>query len=152
MSTEMVVLRLPLAAAEALSDAQEGAAEGWPDDWPDRAEAFAVALAAVDGALSGEAEDVDCRRCLAYAVDAADHALHTALIRAARDADHVILGGTLHAVDGCHIAAQAHPAAVEVGGYRGRRIPVFVTRAEAERWLSASPKRKRCKRCLAAPN
>jgi hypothetical protein len=145
--TGHVVVRLPLAAAEALADAQEGEAEDWPDGWPDHAQAFTVALAAVDDALSGEAEEVDCLRCLAYVVDAADHALHSALIRAARDANHMILGSTLHAVSGCHIARQAHPAAVEVGGYRGHRIPVYLTAAEAERWLSASPKRKRCRRC-----
>ena len=59
----------------------------------------------------------------------------------------MILGNTLHAVSGCYVATRAHPAAVGVSGYRGRKLPVFVTRAEAERWLSASPKRKRCKLC-----
>jgi hypothetical protein len=143
-----VVVRLPVAAAEALSDAVAGDPDGWPDDWPDHAEAFAVALRAVDDALNGDAGPPDCCiHCIGHRYGLLDHELHDRLIRAARDAGYVILGSTLHAVDGCYIARGAHPAVIEVGGYRGRRLPVFVTRADGERWLSASPKRKACKIC-----
>jgi len=146
-----VLVRLTVARAEALTDAVPGdLADDWPEDWPDHAQAFTAALQAVDDALNGEAEDVDCLRCLGYAVDVADHALHAALIRAARAADCIVIGSTLHAVDGCHVARGAHPAVVEVGGYRGRRIPVFVRAADADRWLSARTKRKACKLCRVA--
>jgi hypothetical protein len=82
-----VAIRLPLAAAEALSDAQEGEAGDWPDDWPDHGEAHTMALAAVDEALNHEAVEPACPVCAGYAVDQAIAVLHSALIRAAADAD-----------------------------------------------------------------
>lgn len=143
-----VVVRLTQAQAEALTDAQPGdLADDWPSGWPGHAEACRAALAAVEDTLNGEAEEVDCIACLGYAVDVASSSLHGALIRAARDADHVILGDRLHVLDGCHIARKAHPVVAGPGGYRGRRLPVFVTQAEGTLWLSASPKRRRCKLC-----
>jgi hypothetical protein len=59
----------------------------------------------------------------------------------------VAIGDRLHAVDGCHIALRVHPAAVEPGGYRGRKLPRFMTVAEVVWWLSSGPRRKRCRRC-----
>jgi hypothetical protein len=85
--------------------------------------------------------------CLRYAVDVADLALHQALLRAGDRAGHVVIGNTLHVIDGCLRARQAHPAAVELGAYRASKMPMFLTAAEGERWLTASSKRKRCRRC-----
>ncbi len=144
-----IVVRLTYDQAEALSDARpDELADDWPDEWPEHAKAHAAAIRAVEDVLDGQAEEVDCLVWLRYAVDVADHALHGAMFRAARDADCIILGNTLHAVDGCHIARKAHPAAVEPGGFRGRRLPVFITQAEAVRWLSARATRRACKRCI----
>lgn len=143
-----VIVRLTTAQAEALTDAVPGElADYWPDEWPGHGEACKAALAAVKDVLNGEAEEVDCLACLGRAVDAATSSLHAALIRAARDADHVILGARLHILDGCHVARKAHPVVTGPGGYRGRRLPVFVTRAEGTLWLSASSKRRQCKLC-----
>lgn len=143
-----MAVRFTVAQAEALTDAVPGTLNDyWPDEWPAHGEACKAALAAVKDVLNGEAEEVDCLACLRYAVDIADHALHGALIRAARDADHVILGDRLHVLDGCHVARKAHPVVTGPGGYRGRRLPVFVTRAEGTLWLSADRRRRRCKPC-----
>lgn len=152
MTADIIVIRMDRAAAEALSDALPGQlADDWPPDWPGHFEAFAAGLRAVNDVLDGQAEEADCLKCLQLAVDAADVAhvaLHAALLRAARDADHMVLGDRLHAVDGCHVARKAHPAATDPGGYRRDRIPVFITSIEGARWLSASTKRKACKLCF----
>lgn len=119
-------------------------------EYPEYVEAFASVQHKAEDALNGEAGPPGCCvHCIEHRYGLLDQELHDRLIRAVRDADCMILGSTLHAIDGCHVARGAHPAAVEVGGYRGRRIPVFVTRADGERWLAASPKRRRCKLCAA---
>jgi hypothetical protein len=147
MTVDMAVVRLTVAQAEALTDAVAGhPGDDWPDDWPPRGDALEAAQEVTTAALDGRADHDECLRCLRYAVDVADHALHGALLRAAQDAAYIILGGTLHAVDGCHAARGAHPAVVEPGGYRGRKIPVFIGAGEADRWLSARG-RKRCQVC-----
>lgn len=147
-----IVVRLTYDQAEALSDARPGEmADDWPPGWPEHAKAHAAAIRVIEDVLNGEAEPVDCLACLAFAVTAADVALHSALIRAARDADCIITGTTLHAIDGCHVARRAHPAAVGPG-FRYRTIPVFIRASETARWLSGSPgRRRRCKRCFRQP-
>ncbi len=145
----VMAVNFTVAQAEALSDAVPGElADDWPGTWPGHAEACTEALRAIEDTLNGEPEPVDCLACLRYAVDVADHALHAALLRASRDTTHMVLGDRLHAVDGCHIARRAHPAVTDPGGYRDRRLPVFLTEAEGSRWLSARPTRRACKRCM----
>jgi hypothetical protein len=142
-----ITLHLDGHEAEAVLDATISADDA---EYPEYVEAFASVQHKAEDALNGEAGPPDCCvHCIEHRYRLLDHELHDRLMRAARDADYMILGSTLHTVDGCHVARGAHPATVEVGAYRGRRIPVYVTGAEAERWLSASPKRKRCKRCAA---
>ena len=113
-----VVVRLPLAATEALSDGQEGQAEGWPDA-PDHAEAFTAALAAVTAALDDKPEHDDCLRRLAYAVDVADHALHSTLLRAARQP------GTnfLSSATGCMPSMAAMSSGRRTQGRRAGPVP-----------------------------
>jgi hypothetical protein len=146
-----VTVRLTVAQGEALSDGLYGPpADLWPGDWIEHEQAHSAALAAVDEALNGTAQP-DAIMLLERAQELLDHALHATLSRAATDADVLVLASHLHAVDGCWIAQQAHPLAVEPGGYRRDRVPRFMTRAEGDRWLSSGPRRKRCRRCWPSP-
>jgi hypothetical protein len=143
-----VTVRFTRAQAESLSDGRYGPPEDlWPGpDWIKHEQAHSAALAAVEDALNGD-DGPDVIELLEHAQELLDHALHAELARAARAADHVAIGDRLHAVDGCWIAQQAHPLAVEPGGYRRDRIPRYLTSAEGERWLRAIARRARCRRC-----
>lgn len=139
------IVRLDGDEAESMLDASLA-----PEDaeYPVYVEAFASVQHKAEQALNGEAGPPDwCVHCIEHRYGLLDDELHDRLIRADRDADYMILGHRLHVVDGCHIARKAHPATVEPGGYRGRRLPVFARADEAQRWLSGSRKRKRCKLC-----
>jgi hypothetical protein len=126
MTGNMVVIRLPMAAAEALSDAQRGDAEGWPDDWPGHAEAFAVALQALDDALNQPEPEQHCGCCLGHRMSQLDHEEHHRVLVASRElgVEFVAIGATLHRPD-CHVARAHSPLAVEAGGWRTKKLPTY---------------------------
>lgn len=115
--------------------------------------ALKAAQEVITAALDGEAGHDDCLR---YAVDVADHALHGALIRAARDADYMILGGTLHALmaatspgrpipwPSIRAATSAvsspcsRPGPPETGGYVAARV-VGAVDAAGQREITTNP-------------
>lgn len=111
----------------------------------DHAEAFTVALSAVDDALNGAGQPGDCLHCLGHAVTVADYLLHEGLLRAARAAEYLALG---HAPRRRRLPPRAAspPGGTEPGAYRGQRLPLFLDQADVGRWLSR-PARKRCKLC-----
>jgi hypothetical protein len=145
--TGYVVVRLPVAAAEALADDEEGVAEGWPDDWPDHAQAFSVALAAVECALNDPEPEQHCGCCLGHRRGQLDAEEHHRVLTASRapGVEFVAIGATLHGLD-CHVARAHSPLAVEPGGWRSK-IPMYLTAAEAKAWLLGRGHRA-CKRCI----
>lgn len=78
----MTDIRLHLDTDEAES-VLDASLAGDDAEYPGYVEAFASVQHKANDALNGEAEDADCLRCLGYAVDVADRALHAALLRAA---------------------------------------------------------------------
>jgi hypothetical protein len=145
-----VVVRLTVAAAEALTDAMLApAADDWPEDWPTRTVALEAAQDALTAALEAPPGHVDhCPACCLghrrSQLDLEEHARVLAESRAPR-VEYMAAGPTLHQLD-CRVARAHSPLLVEPGGYRGKTLPVYLTAAEAEVWLSKSG-RKRCQIC-----
>jgi hypothetical protein len=117
-----IKIRLTTAQAEALTDAVLPGELA--DGWPPSGDALEAAQEVITAALNGKVGHDDCLRCVRYAVDVADHALHGTQIRAARDAKYMILGRMLHELDGCHVARRVHPRPsswAATGAVRSRR-------------------------------
>ncbi len=152
-SGPVVTIRLSVPEAEALAAGAGPDDPDWHHDYPDGPElsvAFSAAQDIITRTLDGEIDPPDCLRYAGHLVDRAEVAFHQMLVRSARGAHALVLGSTLHRADGsaCHVARKAHPLYTAPGGYRGQRLPVFLAgNAEAKQWLSASPRRKRCRLC-----
>ena len=104
-----------------------------------------MALQAVDHALNDP--DQHCWCCLGYRRTQLGYEEHHRVLLASRapEVEFMALGATLHTVD-CHVSRAHSPLVIEPGGWRNKTVPVYLTRAETARWLSARG-RKRCQMC-----